>query len=413
MKKQFGTFACLLIAFSGMTACGGGSGGGTGSTTEPPATTVTFTFTGAQPKAVAARFGTGAFAPVSVSGRSVTLTIPKGAGTYTVAYVCPPDPVTVGGVQIAQIVQQFVFQANASDTTSYSGVCADPDQTGQTALLTGSVDASAVPGAKSVEIWMQNGTSQAVAYVGAAAGSFSLAAPAGNSRVLAVAYDQTLAGFPPGMEAVAARSFSDQPVPGTLNGGSVVVLGPADQTTSQPITYNNVQAGFQAPTTNVGFSDGVGGALLADGAADHYPGMPASAVKAGDSYYFIATARNGTQSLVAHAVASTAGPLAFTFRRRGTMPDLCPPLSPPSIFPIRVRSLVPPPAWNGRVRRIRVISIQHLCCRMRWRGLGISACPISLDWQGLWRLLVPARPWPGPWSWVRARGRLRGLTLRR
>jgi hypothetical protein len=119
---------------------------------------------------------------------------------------------------------------------------------------------------------------------------------------------------------VAAKTFDNQPVPGALNGGSPVVFGSADRTTTQPITYQNTPSGYSPPTTSVFFNmAGQAGFTVALGATSAYPVMPAAAVRSGDSYGFISTAYQnalglpGGPAVMVQTSGSTAGPVAFSF----------------------------------------------------------------------------------------------------
>ena len=260
-----GTSSCGL--------CGGGGGGGS--------TDVTFVFSGSAPTAVATQVGTGSFAAASLSGGKLTVSVPSGTTNYAIAYVCPP-------VQLAapmNLQENFihVWEAALSDGTSFSQSCGNSNSGFATGTLTGSVDAAAIAGVNSVEVLALNSTNVAEGAVAGNAGSFSIAAPAGADRVEVLAYDSLF-------HLQAARDLGSQTAPGAVNGGSAVSLGAADQVGSQPITYSNVPAGYQAPLSFSSILLGTAGvATLTTGGAA-YPTLPAGALENGDSYSVISTA---------------------------------------------------------------------------------------------------------------------------
>ncbi|HMG88297.1 MAG TPA: hypothetical protein VK574_21385 [Terracidiphilus sp.] len=270
---------------------------------------VTFKFSVGTPTAVAARIGSGAFTAQALNSGTLSLTIPNGTANFAVAYVCtlPLGPQ-------AQVPEQFVFEASTADGSSFTEPCPVAVPSSQTGTFTGSVDASGIPGATLVDIAASNGTSTAVA--GAALnGAFSLVEPAGADRVMVLAYNNSQQGLLTSL--VAAKNFTNQTVPGALNGGSTVVLGAADETTPQAITYNNAPPGYSAPTTVVGFiMGGAGGFTVAAPATTQYPALPAAAVQGGDFYKFLATvissSKQGEEVLVL-ANSSSGGPVTFTF----------------------------------------------------------------------------------------------------
>lgn len=149
-------------------------------------------------------------------------------------------------------------------------------------------------------------------------GSISVAEPVGTDRVLVLAYDSVLSGDleTPG-DLAAAKNFSSQIVPGALNGGNTVVLGAADATTLEPLSFAGVPSGYSAPSVLVGFETSGGGAILV-GTTDTngYPALPAGAVQSGDSYVFSATAHsisNLGEQIRVTTNSTSAGPESFTF----------------------------------------------------------------------------------------------------
>ncbi len=308
------------LAFLWLTGCGGsssnGGGGGGGGGSEP--TIVTVTFAGGTPTAAATQIGSGSFAPAALSGSSLTLSVPSGTTNFAVAYVCPAQ--TEGGSPPFQLTSEFVVEATTGDGTSYSlfGCPYQLSAGSQTGTLTGSVDASAIPGASFLDIdaWSGPNFSQG------AGANFSFAAPTGSDQVDVLAYTETFQGIELLLSLAGAKSFSGQAVPGALNGGSTVVLTAADATTPEAITYNNVPSGFAAPTLVAAF-DPAGqdfGIALALGATSQYPALPAGMVQSGDTYDIEAWTNGGQtgnilggQTLLVLSTFTSGGPVSITF----------------------------------------------------------------------------------------------------
>ncbi len=321
-RSTFSRILCcsvLGLSLALLAGCGGGSGGGgwTGGGGATPST-VTFKFSGGTPSAAAARIGSASFTAQTLSAGTLTLTIPSGTTNFAVAYVC-----TLPLSAQVQVPEQFVFEASTADGSSFTAPCPTALPSSQTGTFTGSMDASGIPGATLVDIAATNGTSTTVG--GAALnGAFTVAEPVGSDRVMVLAYNNAQQGLLTSI--VAAKNFANQTVPGALNGGSTVVLGAADETTPQAITYNNTPSGYSQPTTTVGFIMGsAGGFTVASPATAQYPALPAAAVQSGDRYTFLATARSsstqGEEALVL-ANSTSGSPVSFTFPRLGLMGGL-------------------------------------------------------------------------------------------
>ena len=321
MSQGFLRFLVLGSVLALLAGCGGssntngssgGSGGGSGGGGNP--TTVTITFKGPAPAAVAARIGTGAFVAQTLSSSVLSLSIPSGTSNFAVAFVCPPLPVTSGGAQIGQTVEESVIEASTADGTAFTQTCPTSSPTGTTGILTGSVDASAIAGVSFLNIDAQSGDLSASVYSGSSTANFSFSAPAGNDRVDVLAYNSVLQGTAETFSLVGIRNFSSQTVPGILNAGNTVVLSSADQIILEPITYGNVPSGFSAPSTLALYQTaGGGGFVLANAATSQYPAVPTGAIQTGDLYGFLATARNNSQAVAAYLYASAGGSVSFTF----------------------------------------------------------------------------------------------------
>jgi len=314
--------SAFTLAFLFLCGCGGSSGGNTGGGGGGgnSSTTVTFTFVGATPTAVATQIGSGSFTAAAPAS-TVTLMLPSGTANFAVAYVCPPISGAIPPSTIVPVTEERVFEASTLDGTSFSEPCPSSiSVTGANGTLTGSVDASAIPGIDILEIYAQNAQNSPTGFptlVPVSGGSFSAIAPAGTDRVMVAAFSTAASGNLEALNLVAAKNFSSQTVPGALNGGNTVVLSAADQTTTEPLTYQNVPSGYNAPTTIVGHQLGnAGGIVVADSATSGYPALPAAAVESGDSYTFRAitsSSSNPSQSTLVTTTLAGAGPESVSF----------------------------------------------------------------------------------------------------
>jgi hypothetical protein len=306
----------LLAGCGGSSGNSGGGGGGGGN--QP--TAVTFTSAAAAPVAVAAQVGTGAFTSQTLSSGSFTLSIPDGTSNFAVAYVCPAQTSTVGGTQTATTLEE-VLELSTRDGTAFSLSCPKTPATPANGILTGKVDVSAIPTANSFGIVAGNDATSVEYMISGVTGSLNASLPAGNNdRVGVVAYDYTAAnpsGAFSNWTALAVRNLTGVAIPGSLNGGNPVVLGPGDATSVQPISYSSVPSGYTAPTTSGYYLwSGGGGIVLSFAITDQYPAVPASASETGDFYQLLATTRNPStvgESATVITNTSTAGPVNVTF----------------------------------------------------------------------------------------------------
>jgi len=142
---------------------------------------------------------------------------------------------------------------------------------------------------------------------------FSLNVPAGNDRALILAYSSPLQGY----ALVGAKSLMNQPVPGALNGGSQVVLGPADAVTVyQPITYSNAPAAYSAPVTIADYIMSGGRGFSIGNYTTSFPVFPSGAAVGGDFYETFAMAASSakpTEMMILAKSFTSAGPLSFAF----------------------------------------------------------------------------------------------------
>lgn len=256
------------------------------------------------PTAVAAKTGTGAFTAQTLNGSTLTLSIPSGTSDYAVAFLCP----TLGTAPYTSQLE-FVWEAATTDGTTLNFLC--PYEPNLTLNFTGSLDASAITGVQSFEVFAQNGSSVGAGGVGGgSSGNFDIAAPTGTDRVLTLAYGSQ------GDGPVAVKNFDNQTVPGSLNGGSTVVFGAADETTPEPITYNNVPSGFSTPSTYawLGMGQTTQNFVYAGNATTQYMQMPAGATEKGDVYFLDANAAStSSEADVNTEIVSSGGPVSFTF----------------------------------------------------------------------------------------------------
>jgi hypothetical protein len=209
--------------------------------------------------------------------------------------------------------------ATTADGTTFTPSCLRPWYSGQTGTLTGSLDASAVPGVSFAEVDALNGETLLATGNAPISGNFSFSAATGNNRVEALAYKYVGSTF----LLAAARNFANQSVPGALNNGNTVILGTADETTLQSISYANVPSGYAAPATNVTFDMGYidphyngGGFRVATLATNQYPALPQTTVESGDFYDFYARCYNSgkpTEGVAIEETSTAGGGISFSF----------------------------------------------------------------------------------------------------
>lgn len=299
---------CLL----GCSGGGGGNGGGGGGSSQD--TTVTFSvpvffFGGSQQTpAVKIQVGSGPFMQIPVQNQQASFTVPAGTTKYQIAYVC-----LAGGSEGSPTQNLgFLIQATTQDGASVAGDCFGevmfgPNSSGnsQSGSATGTVDATAVPGAVSTLIAGSGGNASLLS---SNQGPFNVSLPAGTNDVAVIATGSA-SGFPP----LALKIFRGQSVPGAVNGGNTIVLGPANQTVNQPVTVNNIQSGSVA-TTGVFFrtANGTQFALQANSQATQYPDVPTGTVQSGDVYVYEAVAQPPSLAAILRTTSTGGGPVTIT-----------------------------------------------------------------------------------------------------
>jgi hypothetical protein len=305
-------FACVALLL--VAGCGGSSGGTGGGGNQNP-TTVTVTFQGTAPALVATQIGTGSYSAATLTNQAISLTVPYGTSNFAVAYLCPAWQ-NGGGLEEND---QWVLEASTKDGTSFTLHCA-AGYSGSTGTLTGTVNSSAVATSSDsfVQISADNGTWLGGQNISVPTGSFNFQAPAGTDRASAVLYNPLMVNSQEvGIFAAAVQNFPSQAVPGQLNGGTVAFTS-ADATTTEPITYSNVPAGFSAPATVATYMWAGGGSfLLGNELASTYPVVPAAAVESGDSYFFQSFtgqySANVSSGVSVYTLSTSSQPLAVSF----------------------------------------------------------------------------------------------------
>lgn len=292
-----------LIAGCGGDSGGSNSSGASGGGGTP--TQVSLSFVNGTPTTLALKIGSGAFASQSLTSSKFSFSVPSGTSTFVVAYVCSASLFPT---------YEDIFELSTADATSFTLPCPAPYPAQTMGALTGNIDGSAIPGMNNLNLAVTNGSEGFVSGVTSGA-NFNLNVPTGNDRVLILAYNNL--GLQ-GNSLVGAKSLTNQPVPGALNGGNPVVLGPADAVvTRQPITYANVPGGYSQPAT-VGdyiIAPSGGGFSFGNYTTD-FPVFPAGAVVSGDYYEAFAMAKNAakpTEMMILGKSFTSAGPLSFNF----------------------------------------------------------------------------------------------------
>ncbi len=275
---------CALVAVwtagCGGSSSGGGSNGGSGGNgggggNNSP-TTVTYNFTSGTPTAVAVKTGSGSYSAVSVISNTASFSVPAGTSNFSVAYLCPPYPLNPPSVQ-----QETIDFESTADGTTYTGYCGfGIGQSSTLGSLTGTVDASVFSSATSMSYIVRGVSSAGTLYLDTnnglpVSGSFQIQAPVGSDHFVLALTDSS-------STVIAAKGYSNQTVPGAMNGGNTVSFTSADAVIPRAITYTNLPAGAGSPSTYAG----VDFLELANGNLTQYPELPAG-VLTSDSYYTI------------------------------------------------------------------------------------------------------------------------------
>jgi hypothetical protein len=314
MRKRMAFFFPFFL--STMLICGCGASIGDGNHGGGVPTTITFTITGVTPTAVATKIGSGPFTPATLSSGAVTITIPSNETSFAVAYFCTAILGPSGNAP-SEITEQDAFEATTLDGNSFSGACLPGQSSSPPATplgqLTGSIDASAIPGVNYLVVSAPNVDFN---FPFTNATSFGFATTTGTDRVLVLAYDDTFSPPAPSGSTTlaAAKNFDSQAVPGALNGGSVVTLGLQDETTPVAITYSNLPSGFTIDSSTASFVTSADGAfIIASPATKQYVALPKRATESGDYYRIYMDAYSGNSDMTVIKNLTSAAPVTLTF----------------------------------------------------------------------------------------------------
>jgi hypothetical protein len=288
----------------GLILAGVLSGCGSGNNMVPSGgTPITLTFAGGTPTAVATQTGNGTFTAMT-PGSQITFTLPQGTSTYAIAYACPP----FSGVTVT-ITEEHVIEVSTQDNVQPHLLCAGGGAP-TTGAATGSAS-SAISGTAGIEIVGKNGLG--LKHGSFTSGPFSVNLPVGTNDVALIAVDASDL-------ILGTKILRAQTVPGVLNGGSGIIIGPADAVVPQSVTVNNVAAGFTTPgisaayfTAN-GTSIGLVRSATLTNPQTYFAINPADA-QAGDFYGYSAVTINPGAGQVVSIVQTTTsggGPVTLT-----------------------------------------------------------------------------------------------------
>jgi hypothetical protein len=291
-------FFLSIVAMASLAGCGGSpSSGGTGGGTGNP-TTVTYTFTGGTPTALATQIGTGAYTQASLNSGTLTLNIPSGTTDYAVAYSCPGNGIIAGNGEV-------MIEASILDGTSFSRNCG-PALTSGTATV--QINAAAIPGA--FEVIVVDSFFPSIQPWSGTTLNLSLQLQTGTHDVPIYVLDASAT-------VIAVRILRSQTIPGALNGDNTVTFAASDETVLEPITESNIPTGFSPGITLVVYetSDGSAASLVI-GRQNQYSALPAAAYESGDYYMFQVSQHSTTtptEEVGVDTFTSTAGAQSFSF----------------------------------------------------------------------------------------------------
>ncbi|HWA93098.1 MAG TPA: hypothetical protein VG844_00750 [Terracidiphilus sp.] len=319
-KRVLAVVLCALVAVwtagcggsssgsSTSSGSGSGSGGSGGSGGSSSPTTVTFNFNGSAPTVAAVKVGTGSYAVQAATDGKLTFSVPSGTTNFSVAFLCPFN---TPGVSSGTYVETVDF-ASTLDGTSFTRDCYVASSTPVTLdNLDGDLDVSTFPTAQTMQAVVQGVDSAGALYLNLvgplpASGSTQLQGPVGSDSVVMGIFDSS-------KTMIAAKAFSNQTVPGNLNGGKTVVFGAGDAAPTEPITLANVPAGAGTPQTSASayfFT-------MASGNLTEYPAFPAGVLPNGYYYTIRSTEYQNSSPLNASeeaiAYPSNAGAVTLTY----------------------------------------------------------------------------------------------------
>jgi hypothetical protein len=305
LPKSIVFFVSCFVITSLLAGCGGSSSGGTKGGGSNP-TIVTYTFTGSTPLAVAAQIGSGAYTSATLSSGTLTLSIPSSETNFSVAYLCPAS---TGSITPQNF--EFIDQATIADGTSYAAYCFTQN-TSKFTTAPLQVNAEAFPNAEYVIVsgvylpWTD------------AIMDFDVTLEPGSQDVPIY----VLKDFNSIDDYLAIKILRGQQGPGSLNGGLPVVLGPSDKITYQPISYQNIPAGYGVGSPYVGYETAGGASITLDVAdpPNQYRAMPSGAYQNGDYYLILSAAgpggpqnSEGGNLAEVETITATGGPQNVSF----------------------------------------------------------------------------------------------------
>jgi hypothetical protein len=214
--------------------------------------------------------------------------------SYGIAFICAQGS---GG---PTFTSESIIEATIADNMTSVPGCVSGAPT--TAILSGTVDATAISGVQQIRVDAPGGNQ----ILGGDAAAVAVAAQTGTDDIAFLAED--LSG-----NVLAVKIVRSQMVPGVLNNGNVVTFSASDATTSEPLTATNIPSGFSIELPGRASYRTANGAFftLNNVAGTQYAVVPTSEAQATDNYQFEA-AYGGLHSLVVSGlVTSSAGAVSL------------------------------------------------------------------------------------------------------
>jgi hypothetical protein len=301
MHSKLSSLAFIaLLATLTLTGCGGtsGSGGGGGGGNNP--TTITVKFTNS-PGDVAYQVGSGTYTAATLSNNTLTFSVPFGTSNFSFVYLCTQS----NGTSVSSV--EYVNYTTINDGTTYTTGCLNNSAQLKSGTLSGSVDTSALTNPQFIDVMTyQSGAEGIGGFPVAQEQSFSVLTLQGTDDILLTVFDNN-------SQLIAAREFTNQQVPGTLNNGNTVTFSAADETTTANITYNNVPVGA-TQNTQLFFTSASGAQYFLSPVTATYPVMPATLLTSTAKNEIQATAISPSGSVVDFlSFTNTGGPVTINY----------------------------------------------------------------------------------------------------
>ena len=318
MARSLWKFILLACLTSISIGCGGGGQTPTPTPTPVSTNTVTITFLGPSPTAVAEKIGTGGWTTALLPNNgTLLLTLPSGTTQYGVAVVCNR---TVSG---AMGIIEWVLEADLKDGSAYNLRFCLPNSpsTQPTGNISGSFDASAIPGIHTVNFSVDYGSA---AFLGSSTGTFNISASTGVTDLYGLAYDNS-------GNILTMKILRSQTIPSVANAGNTITFTASNAVTVQPISIANISSGFSSPIMFSGYVSAHGSFpvdFAGFPAGTQYAAVPATDVQPGEYYFFNAVSGTATQQVYTQQYLLTAAPVTLT------LPKPWSPAPPaPAVFP--------------------------------------------------------------------------------